>query len=308
MKNIRIFAEHKEKPGILVVNGINDTMEEITSYLTQEAYTISRASSGMQALELLTQNKGTHYVVVTPNELTDMTGIELVERMKTSAMLKRIPVIITTSSSEDQHVSEGIKAGVYYYLTQPYGKKTLTSIVGAAVKEYEQRRLFENYIRQYNHTIGCFVSGEIQFRTLEEAQQTAFFLACLFPDQERASMGLYELMVNAVEHGNLDIGYTLKTSLTQDKHWEDEIAKRLAMPEYMNRRVSVSFENKPGQPLSVTIRDDGKGFDYQKYLSIEPSRAIDNHGRGIAKAHLLSFDTIQYLGNGNTVRCVVKRG
>lgn len=308
MKNIRMFAEPKEKPAILIVEGTNSTMETIASHLAQAAYTISRASSGMQALELLAKTDSNYHVVVTPNEISDMSGIELVERIKTNPRLKRIPVIIATASSEDQHVSEGIKAGVYYYLTAPYGEKTLISIISAAVKECEQRRLFENYIRQYRQTIGCFISGEIQLRTLEEAQQTAFFLACLFPDQERASMGLYELMVNAVEHGNLEIGYTLKTSLTHEKRWEQEIERRLKLPEYISRRVSVTFENKPGQPLSITIRDDGKGFDFHKYLSLEPSRATDNHGRGIAKANLLSFDKVEYLGNGNTVRCVVKRG
>lgn len=38
------------------------------------------------------------------------------------------------------------------------------------------------------------------------------------------------------------------------------------------------------------------------FLELEPSRATQSNGRGIAKAALLSFDRVEFIGNGNTVK------
>jgi two-component system cell cycle response regulator len=45
----------------------------------------------------------------------------------------------------------------------------------------------------------------------------------------------------------------------------------------------------------------GPGFDWKKYMVIEPSRAKDNHGRGIAQARAMSFDRLSYNDTGNQV-------
>ena len=43
----------------------------------------------------------------------------------------------------------------------------------------------------------------------------------------------------------------------------------------------------------------------QQYLEISPERSSDTHGRGIAMANLLSFDNIEYKGNGNRVKVTI---
>lgn len=58
--------------------------------------------------------------------------------------------------------------------------------------------------------------------------------------------------------------------------------------------------------LALTIQDQGAGFDWLKYLDFDPKRAFDTHGRGIATSRMMSFDSLEYRGNDNTV--VVKVG
>jgi anti-sigma regulatory factor (Ser/Thr protein kinase) len=53
--------------------------------------------------------------------------------------------------------------------------------------------------------------------------------------------------------------------------------------------------------ITLTIRDEGDGFAWQKYLDFDPERAFDPNGRGIAMARMMSFDAVEYQGNGNTV-------
>ncbi len=57
--------------------------------------------------------------------------------------------------------------------------------------------------------------------------------------------------------------------------------------------------------IVLNIKDDGDGFDFQKYLSSETENE-DNNGRGIAFANKLSFDKLEYVGCGNEVNCTVK--
>jgi hypothetical protein len=56
----------------------------------------------------------------------------------------------------------------------------------------------------------------------------------------------------------------------------------------------------------VCIKDQGDGFDFEKYLDMDPARAFDTHGRGIAMSRMLSFDSLDYRGCGNEVEVTVK--
>ena len=52
--------------------------------------------------------------------------------------------------------------------------------------------------------------SRFRFRTLEEAKSLAYFIANCFPDPVMAVCGINELLVNAVEHGNLGVTYDNK--------------------------------------------------------------------------------------------------
>jgi anti-sigma regulatory factor (Ser/Thr protein kinase) len=70
--------------------------------------------------------------------------------------------------------------------------------------------------------------------------------------------------------------------------------------------VEVAFA-KENDEIRITITDEGEGFDWQSYLTLSPERAMDNHGRGIAMAGLLSFSRLEYRGRGNEVVAVIKQ-
>jgi hypothetical protein len=57
----------------------------------------------------------------------------------------------------------------------------------------------------------------------------------------------------------------------------------------------------------VTITDQGNGFDWQTYVEFSPERVFDLHGRGIAMSKAVCFDSLDYLGKGNSVVTTVLR-
>jgi anti-sigma regulatory factor (Ser/Thr protein kinase) len=144
-----------------------------------------------------------------------------------------------------------------------------------------------------------------QIRTLPEAKALAGLLAALHPDPDRVVVGLTELLVNAVEHGNLGITYREKADLLDRGTLQSEIERRLALPAHASRRVKVTLRRTP-EALSTWIEDEGEGFDWRPYNDYDPDRALDPNGHGIAIARGVSFDEVTYHGRGNLVVAVVR--
>jgi hypothetical protein len=112
-------------------------------------------------------------------------------------------------------------------------------------------------------------------------------------------------MLNAVEHGNLAISYTEKSQLIAAEQLSSEVERRLAETSLGQRRARLLLVRSP-QTVEFVIQDEGGGFDWQPFLEMAPNRAFDTHGRGIAMSRLMSFDKLEYRGNGNEVVCCVK--
>ncbi|MCP4130676.1 MAG: response regulator [bacterium] len=118
-------------------------------------------------------------------------------------------------------------------------------------------------------------------------------------------IALRELIINAIEHGNLEISFDEKTRTTADGTYFDFISDRQKNPKYMNKRVSIEYSIDPGEAVYV-ITDEGNGFDHQKELNEDNNLRNQKmllHGRGI-KMTKNFFDEIIYndLGNQVTVK------
>lgn len=278
----------------------------LASYLEMAGYQVDEAADGVQALNLLEKNPEAYHLVVTDKRMPNMNGLELAARLKADRRFSNLPVILQTGDTAHDEFIKGIKAGVYYYLSKPYEESTLLTIVRAAIVERERKEVFERRISSQQNALVTLMKGEFSFQTPEEAQNLAFLLGGIFPRPELAVSGLYEIMLNAIEHGNLEIGYAEKGNLLMKGIWEQEVRRRLLLSENRVKRVALYFEKFPNR-FEVVVADDGKGFDWKPYLEIEPSRATHSNGRGIAKANLLSFDEIIYQDRGNIVKIIAHK-
>jgi DNA-binding response OmpR family regulator len=234
-----------------------------------------------------------------------MDGMEVLRKMKQHDALSQIPVIMQTAASTQQQTLEGLQAGAYYYLAKPFDQATLQAIVDAAVRDHISYLEVRQDLRRTTTTMRLLESGTFRFKTPEEAKNLAMLLAHAYPDAERVVTGILELTLNAIEHGNLNIGYKEKSRLIEEDKLEEEIAHRLSSPPYSSRVATAKF-SRHADRLSLQVTDQGNGFEWQKYLDFDPERAFDTHGRGIAMANKISFDTIEYRGNGNQVVTVLR--
>ena len=233
-----------------------------------------------------------------------MNGIELLRRMKADERFRRIPVIIQTAATAPDQVREGIEAGAYYYLTKPYRPAALTAIVRAALADADEQAAAAQRATAQAETLRLLEAAEFRFATLNDAERLAGLLASLCPVPDVVAMGLTELMINAIEHGNLGISYAEKTVLKREDTWETEIARRLTLPGNRGKVARLGVR-RTATEVVFTLKDEGSGFDWERYLDFDPERAFDPNGRGIAMAHKLAFSRLEYRGSGSEVVAAV---
>ena len=293
------------KTCVLVVDDEPIGREMMAENLTYEGYLVVEADSGEAAWDLIDAEPARFHVILLDRLMPDMDGIDVLRRMKARPETMHLPVIMQTGMTADSEVLEGLKAGAYYYLTKPFAADTLLAIVAAAARDYYSRQALAEEVKRQGNVLSCLAEARFIFRTPQEARDLATLLANTAPDPGRIVLGLSELMLNAIEHGNLDIGYDRKTALIENGSLEQEIERLLNSAEFSNRHAEVRVRRSDGE-LSFRIRDQGAGFNWRGYLEMSPERAFDTHGRGIAMARMLSFERVEYAAQGNEVEAVIR--
>lgn len=291
-------------PRILVVDDEAFNLDIISEFLANTGYELSMAENGESAWTKLNAPDAAYDVVILDRMMPGLDGIELLKRIKSDPRLCHLPVIMQTGAAAPDQVREGLEAGAYYYLTKPFEPESLLSIVRTALEVVSERNAFAQRSADDPRVLRLATRGEFSVRTIQEARDVAALVAGLCPEPEIAVIGLSELLLNAIEHGNLGIDYAEKARLKREDTWEQEIERLLALPQNKNKRASISFERGPGQ-IGFTIRDCGPGFDWTPYLDLDPQRAFDPNGRGIALARHISFAHLEYVGNGSEVIATV---
>ncbi len=297
-------GEREGAARILAVDDDPAALALLVDLLSGRSYAVETARDAEEAWARLTSGGRRVDVVLLDWLLPGMDGLALLRLVKHDAALQTIPVIFATALADRDTIVAGISAGAYYHVTKPLDPEMLLSIVGTAVEDHARYQRLQERIQRGIAAFGTLEEGLFRFRTLAQAAALAQLLSRACPDPERTVVGLDELLVNAVEHGNLGIGYEEKSRFLAEGGWEDEVERRLALPENRGKSVEVRFERRPGE-IVITIADEGPGFDWTRFLTVAPERVFHTHGRGIAMARSLSFDRLEFRTPGNCVEAAV---
>jgi DNA-binding response OmpR family regulator len=289
-----------DSPLLLVVEDEPISLEVLVDTLLESGYSSITATTGAEAWQHITDYRGRLDAILLDRLLPDMDTLSLLVKLKADPNLTHVPVIIQTSLSSEEDIADGLRAGAYYYLTKPFPPATLLAIVRSAVKDRRDYLQLQHSLRQAHSILKNLNRAEFFFSTQNDARSLATLVAHVAPDPERVVLGLTELMLNAVEHGNLGITYAEKSSLIESDKFEVEVARRLALPENSGRSALLQVE-QASDAVRFVIQDKGEGFDWEQYLEMSPARAFDTHGRGIAMSKMISFDHLEYRGCGNEV-------
>ena len=290
---------------LLVVDDEDINRQTLRYCLEPVGFQIDEAGDGVEAWHALSQGRSIYDAILLDRRMPEMDGMELLAKIKAEDGLRDIPVVMQTAMDSEQEIIDGIEAGVYYYLTKPYDVDVLVSVVRSATEEYARHCRIQSELAKRSGAVRLMTSGRFELRTPKEADALAVLLASSLPRSSAVAMGFSELLINAIEHGNLEIDYEKKTELIAEGEWEDAIQNRLDQPPFRDRRVTVDVARNTAE-ARFTITDEGTGFDWQAYMDLTMDRVFDTHGRGIAMARKLSFSTLAYKGRGNVVEVSIE--
>jgi CheY-like chemotaxis protein/anti-sigma regulatory factor (Ser/Thr protein kinase) len=286
-------------PRILLVDDTPLNLAALESALRAESDSIQTAEDGEAAWAVLDRDPDFDLVLL-DLMMPRLDGLGLLRRMKEDARFRQVPVILQTADAAPERIAEGIRAGAFYYLTKPLNLQVLRSVVRAALETRQEALRTSHEISQASRAANLLSRAEFHYQSHEDARALAALLVRVYPDPDRVAVGVWELIINAVEHGNLEISYEEKTRLMAERRMMAEVAERLTWPGFRDR-IAIAVLERDADSLTLIVEDQGPGFDWKPYLELAPDRAFHTHGRGIAMAKALSFDEITYEGRGNRV-------
>ncbi len=216
---------------------------------------------------------------------------------------KGAPLIVVTDNRDKERTLEILDCGVSDVVARD-DLHTLVPAMERWLTNHSIQEEFREKLKFFDDTLLLMREAVFEIRTLEDAKKLADHLALICPEPEKRVFGLRELIINAIEHSNLGISYKDKTELNEKDLWAEEVERRLALPENVDKFVRVSVKRNRDQ-ISFLVKDQGEGFDWQSYIHADPFRSYNSHGYGIAMAKGGSFDKMEYQGCGNEVMAVV---
>ncbi len=289
---------------ILVVDDSAVDREVIGALLEDEGHRLRYAENGKEAL--LEIGRSIPDLVITDLFMPELDGLELVRQLRASH--PRLPVILVTSRGNEEIAAQALRRGAASYVP----KSDLPSALGDAVAEVldavgqvrERRRLMNGLA----HLEASFTleNDRDAFQPLIAFLQEQMWLVNLCDESEltRVGVAVGEALINAAEHGNLELESQLRE--TDRAQYLEQAAARRAIAPYDQRRVWVSLRIDREQ-ASITVRDQGKGFDPHSVPDpTDPQNLLKASGRGVMLMRTF-LDEVRYNDSGNEVTMVKRR-
>jgi CheY-like chemotaxis protein len=115
---------------VLVVDDEEDSILIVVRAL-QDQYTLSRASSGPEALRMIAEDPPD--LVVLDYRMPGMDGLAVVKALRATTATQSLPVLMLTGMSDEASTRAGFDAGVTDYVTKPFSIPQLTARVRACL-------------------------------------------------------------------------------------------------------------------------------------------------------------------------------
>ncbi len=164
-----------ERGTLLVIDDNELSRELLGRYLRRQGHTVLAAASGAEAMAILAGHAVD--LIFLDLVMPEMSGLELLARIKSDERLRAVPVIIVSGIADGEGVIRCIEAGADDYLTKPFNPVLLQARLNAGLerkrwhdREESYRRELERSQRFIRNTFGRYLSDEIVDALLENPQ------------------------------------------------------------------------------------------------------------------------------------------
>lgn len=118
---------------VLVVDDSATIREFAREILEEEGLTVVEAGDGKEGLKALDDNRSIE-LVITDHNMPNMKGLEMLGAMREKPHTKDLPVIMLTTESGDDVMSQAKKWGVASWVSKPFKPDRLMAAVNKVLK------------------------------------------------------------------------------------------------------------------------------------------------------------------------------
>jgi two-component system, cell cycle response regulator len=293
---------HTEARTLLVVADNVDTQTVIMEHAKATGHSVISAST--PALGFSTFDMTQPDIVLTDLFLPGQDGILLVKQI--CERRPTCPVVLLTDASHGESTMAGLRAGALDYVQQPIDEEAFAQVLQRAIQKLPASVDDAPGVERLEYVLvmgtdPSFVESTVTWLI----QGTAMGL--IEARQLHLRAALQELVMNAVEHGNLELRYHDKTEAMAKDQYDELIRRRRQEVRFRDRRVTIrAIYDKRQQLLTYRIIDEGKGFNWKSRMKSDNDVCPpgDTSGRGLFLAHSF-FPDIVYNDRGNEVMFTV---
>lgn len=242
-------------------------------------FAVAYAANGREALEAIAREAPA--AVVTDLQMPELSGLDLVTLVRAEHPL--VPVVLMTAHGSEEMAVQALQAGAASYVPKRALARDLLTTVAAVVELAQTRRDHDRLMRCLTRTEAHFTLGNDPslIPPLVGYLRDNVFRMSGSDDTRlvRVTMALREALLNAIEHGNLELDSALRER--DDNEYHRLADERRADPRYAGRRVHVTARQTPAEAVYV-IRDEGPGFDTSTVPDpTDPANLEKPSGRGL---------------------------
>lgn len=284
---------------VLIVEDDFISNEYLKEIVLAQGYECRTADNGKEGFNIYKEFSPD--IILSDIQMPIMNGLEMLEAIRKERS-DTIVVMLTAFGSEEYAVQSFLK-GANNYLKKPVFHKDILLLL----KRYENEI---NSKSKSTELPGIVVKRECTIKFKSQIDLIPQIVAQLVLETDNkfsdtsiteVEIGLNELLMNAIEHGNLEIRQEEKSQALDENRLIELYAQKQSDPVFSKRFITVDFKIDT-ESAEWIISDEGKGFNWTSIPDpTQGSNIFDLNGRGIFISRF-QFDEMEYIGKGNIVR------
>lgn len=289
-----------QKPPVLIIDP-DVALQEILGEILKNRFRIFTANS-IDESKAIMGGEDPHLIFI-ELVLRGEDAIQYIERTKKSKTNTQF-IVITDNATVENAVT-ALRHGALDFLKKPFEIDDIARIVEKFFSLTANREADYDI---YSSIIAESRTFELptDFSIISTFMSEIMHIISRFTGVDKKTtltirLSLYEMLVNAMEHGNLEINYEMKKNLLEEVvDYQRFLQERASEEPFINRKVRVSYTYDK-KSLAFTIDDEGKGFDVSKVPNPHASENLERlNGRGIFISRV-NMTKVLYNDKGNSV-------
>ncbi|MBN2091836.1 ATP-binding protein [candidate division KSB1 bacterium] len=262
---------------LLLIDNDLERIKLIRELLEEKEFEVLTVGDGNSAINLFRSQP--FDLILTNIMLNDMDGVEIVTAIR--EIDHELPVIIMSSSSHANKAIKALYAGAHHFVREPIEIEELVQTIEKLLCYRQEHDSYKKVYPYLEQKVVFQIPGDYSFMggVIQYLNAILVKIGIQEEDDIQVKVSLLESITNAIEHGN---------------HGN------------ANKKVEIEAQITAEKAI-FTIKDQGKGFDYQNLPDpTEPENIIKARGRGIFMIQNL-MDEVSFNAKGNVITMIKYR-